>query len=72
MILSITVQPVKIDNFGTIKINLLDYKDETKNYFKLSYTEEGTFGNYDLAEKLMRASYTNERVCKVDELKLNR
>lgn len=58
-----------MEGLGIIKINLLDHKDDTKNYFKLSYTEEGTFGNYDLAEKLMRASYTNERVCKVDELK---
>jgi hypothetical protein len=48
---------------GTVKINLLDHEN---NFLKLSYTEEGTFGNYDLAEKKMRTEYTNDRVCKID------
>jgi hypothetical protein len=45
LILSITVQPVETP-LGLIKINLLDNPD---GFLKLSYTEEGTFGNYDLA-----------------------
>jgi hypothetical protein len=61
LILSVTVQPV-VTKWGTVKINLLDHEN---NFLKLSYTEEGTFGNYDLAEKLMRANYTNDRVCKI-------
>jgi len=61
LILSITVQPV-VTTKGTVKVNLLDHSD---NFLKLSYTEEGTFGNYDLAESLMRTKYTNDRVYKI-------
>ena len=31
---------------------------------KVAYTEEGTFGNYDLAEKMLEALYYNESVYK--------
>ena len=31
---------------------------------KISYTDEGTFGNYDLAEKLLNVEYTNKNVPK--------
>lgn len=44
---------------------MLDVQDENDLFTKLSYTDEGTFGNYDLAEKRMRATYTNDRVCNV-------
>jgi len=40
--------------------------DNPSTFLKLSYTEEGTFGNYDLAEKLMKAHYSNQRVLKLD------
>jgi hypothetical protein len=36
--------------------------DHENLFIKLSYSEEGTFGNYDLAESLMRVKYTNDRV----------
>lgn len=31
---------------------------------KLSYSEEGTFGNYGLAENLLTAQYSNDRTFK--------
>jgi hypothetical protein len=39
--------------------------DHENLFLKLSYSEEGTFGNYDLAEKLMRVKYTHESVYSV-------
>lgn len=63
LVLSITVQPITDKEHGGIKINLMD-NDST--FLKLSYTEEGTFGNYDLAENKMKAHYSNERVLKLD------
>ncbi len=71
--MSVTVQPVST-KFGKVNINLLDHQknfDHRDNFIKISYTEEGTFGNYDLAESLMRAEYSNDRVCKVDNMKLD-
>jgi hypothetical protein len=32
--------------------------DYVNNYMKLSYTEEGRFGNYDLIESRLRALYS--------------
>jgi hypothetical protein len=39
--------------------------DTDNNFLKLSYSDEGTFGNYDLAPALMKARYSNQRVYKV-------
>jgi hypothetical protein len=57
-----------VTDWGTVKVNLMDHPS---NFLKISYTEEGTFGNYDLAEARMRAHYTNDRVCKVKNFQLN-
>lgn len=65
LVLSITVQPISDKKLGTIKINLMDIAE---TFVKLSYTEEGTFGNYDLAENKMTAHYSNERVLKLEIL----
>jgi hypothetical protein len=71
MILSVTVQPVTMEDAKIftpeekkakliLKINLMDHPD---NYVKLSYTEEGKFGNYNLAEAKVRSLYTHNRMC---------
>lgn len=39
---------------------------------KISFTEEGTFGNYDLAERLMKAEYSNENLPRITETKKNK
>jgi hypothetical protein len=62
LILFITVQPVTLNRHAEVKINLMDHENL---FLKLSYSEEGTFGNYDLAEKLMRVKYTHESVYSV-------
>lgn len=37
--------------------------DEGKNKFtKISYSEEGTFGNYDLAEQKLDVEYSNKEL----------
>ena len=69
LVLSITIQsvPFKIANketgkkvlSGEMKFNLMDHEN---NYLKASYSEEGRFGNYDLAEALVTAEFSNERV----------
>jgi hypothetical protein len=33
----------------------------------LSYTEEGTFGNYGLAEKRLETIYSNSQTCKIKD-----
>lgn len=38
----------------------MDNKDE--EWTKISYTSESTFGKYDLAERLRKVTYTNEKV----------
>ena len=44
---------------GEMKFNLMDHQSR---YLKASYSEEGRFGNYDLAEALMNAEFSNERI----------
>lgn len=41
-------------------MDLPNEKSPKNRFSKISFTEEGTFGNYDLAEKRLRAEYTNE------------
>ena len=36
--------------------------DCDSRFMKTSYSEEGRFGNYDLAEALMTAEYSNDRI----------
>lgn len=41
-------------------MDLSNEKNPQNRFNKISFTEEGTFGNYDLAERRLRAEYTNE------------
>ena len=62
LILSITVQSVTVKTRKhncTVKFNLMDHPDTD---LKISYSESGTFGNYDLAEALVSAEYSNKGV----------
>jgi hypothetical protein len=63
LILAITVQPV-VTEFGTVKVNLMNHKERI---FKSSYSEEGAFGTYDLAPRLMRTEYSNQRAIDVED-----
>ena len=40
-----------------IKFNLMNHKEDQ---LKVSFSDEGAFGNYDLAESLIRSKYTNK------------
>ena len=35
---------------------------DQKKFTKIEYTDEGTFGNYDLAEKKLNVQYTNSDI----------
>lgn len=39
--------------------------DSDNALLKLSYSDEGTFGNYNLAASLMKVKYSNQRVYKL-------
>lgn len=56
LVLTITLQSVDIKRPGkkktVCKFNLMDHPN---NFLKVSYSEEGTFGNYDLAESRLTA-----------------
>ncbi len=40
--------------------------DNQEQFNKTSYSEEGTYGTYDLAEKKMASFYSNDRFCTVE------
>ena len=60
----INIEPeIKNHKIIEIRFNLMDLpeRDSAANKFvKISFTEEGTFGNYDLAENKLKVEYTNE------------
>ena len=52
----------EFENFE-VKFNLMDLdeaEEKWNKFVKISFTEEGTFGNYDLAENKLSVDYTNE------------
>lgn len=58
LILSITLNSIDVKSGGKkyiVRFNLMDCES---NFLKLSYSEEGSFGNYDLAESLLKAEYS--------------
>jgi hypothetical protein len=62
LILSITLNSIDVKEGNkkyVIRLNLMDCES---NFLKLSYSEEGSFGNYDLAESRLKAEYSNARV----------
>lgn len=61
--LCLTFQPVHIPEDEnqekvTIRFNCMD----TQDYMKVNHSEDCTFGNYDLSEKLIDAKYTNDAI----------
>lgn len=56
-----------IQEFQNVKVyfNMMDAPNKPgSKYAKVSYSDEGTFGNYDLAEKMLSVEYTNQDVAK--------
>ena len=41
--------------------------DHPERIIKTSYSEEGTFGTYDLCEKKMTSQFSNDRVCDAEK-----
>ena len=42
-----------------LRFNFMDHPDLD---LKLSYTEDGTFGQHDIAESLLKVEYSNKRL----------
>lgn len=50
----------------------MDINQEKHKFSKILYTDEGTYGNYDLAEKKLRVEYTNDEISsKIIEKKIS-
>lgn len=43
---------------------MMDIDGEKNHFSKITYNDQGTFGVYDLAEKYLKAEYTNNDVAK--------
>lgn len=41
----------------------MDINQEKHKFSKILYTDEGTYGSYDLAEKKLQVEYTNDEIC---------
>ena len=64
LIFTMTIRKLKIrcDNgkFVDVKFNLMDKDYDIGHFYnKIAFTEEGSFGNYDLAERRIWAEYTD-------------
>ena len=62
MILTVNLRPITGEAQGkrfALKFNFMDHPHLD---LKISYTEDGTFGQHDLAESLLAVEYSNKRI----------